>query len=590
MGKQQDVFVASGRRWGPGVAVAIATSLMASLLILRASFSQSSISVTSSVPSYEAEADSTPLPACPFGMNDPAVSSDGTPLCVSKFPFPPWHSPSDLCPFQVPAYTHPFVTVRPRLYQLLAEVIPDASTVLLLPTAPRPIRAESDAEFPGWRQSANILYLLGPYHISGGVVAVSRSRSSNLKELFQIDVYLPQQTEREAVFMGFFPSAETLRRRHLISDAFPIADLPSNLAAANASRIITTVSVSELQASLYPLTTEDLLGRHGTVETSGAARAAFEQARFVKNAEEIVLLKYASKVAGWAHSKVEALISFSRTLSENEIRTEFVRLCGLCGGDSQAYGAIVGAGPHGAVLHYRTGEDVETGSRPVEKETLVLIDAAPEFYGYASDLTRTHPRFKIWNEKTAEVYSIVASVQQRFIDVHYKEGAMWADINIEFVKDFTLALYKAGFLIGESLEVLLENNMHSVFMPHGLGHPVGLEVHDPTPANVAMNAADVKTAKLVPVDGFLNAWLSDPVLKASMLANYSVFRGHVATVEPGVYFIPGLLEIVRKDVARAKYVNWTKLDEGNYVELGGVRIEDVVLIDLDGVKRVITRR
>jgi Xaa-Pro aminopeptidase len=122
---------------------------------------------------------------------------------------------------------------------------------------------------------------------------------------------------------------------------------------------------------------------------------------------------------------------------------------------------------------------------------------------------------------------------------------------------------------------------------------LGLEVHDPTPTKLALSAAQMASFGVNPfAPGSLpSAWSSHRNAFAAAMANYTVFRGHVTTVEPGVYFIPELLELVRKDgdgSGRSKHINWKKLDEGNYVEVGGVRIEDVILIDHDGKKRIIT--
>jgi Xaa-Pro aminopeptidase len=132
----------------------------------------------------------------------------------------------------------------------------------------------------------------------------------------------------------------------------------------------------------------------------------------------------------------------------------------------------VGAGPHAAVLHYRTGEDVEAGYESIPEPSFVLIDGAPEYLGWASDLTRTYARGDKWTPEMEEVHGIVYRIQTKFMNEHYNEGAPWADINRQIMVDLTAELKEAGFLVGE-MEELMQKNLYQVFMPHGLGHPVG---------------------------------------------------------------------------------------------------------------------
>jgi Xaa-Pro aminopeptidase len=98
-------------------------------------------------------------------------------------------------------------------------------------------------------------------------------------------------------------------------------------------------------------------------------------------------------------------------------------------------------------------------------------------------------------------------------------------------------------------------------MPHGVGHPVGLDVHDPVPKIYNTNAT----------------------------YDYVLAPGHVNTIEPGVYFIPFLLDLHRNETSKwYTQVNWTRIDE--FMHVGGVRIEDVVIIDIDGSSKIITRK
>ncbi|KAJ3201059.1 hypothetical protein HDU67_001633 [Dinochytrium kinnereticum] len=166
----------------------------------------------------------------------------------------------------------------------------------------------------------------------------------------------------------------------------------------------------------------------------------------------------------------------------------------------------------------------------------------------------------------------------------------------------TRELRDAGFLVGE-VEELVVKGAAGIFMPHGLGHPVGLEVHDPIPipSTPCASTTPLRFSSTGP------SWPSIPFPNqrptpfpsptslftgdaAATVLDFQIPRGHVATIEPGVYFIPYLLERVRGDPERARFVGWEKVDGGRYVEVvGGVRIEDVVAVGVGGGVEVFTK-
>jgi len=187
----------------------------------------------------------------------------------------------------------------------------------------------------------------------------------------------------------------------------------------------------------------------------------------------------------------------------------FNHLCTLCGGRVQAYNPIVGAGKDGAVLHFRTGSDRARAYSPIQNDSLVLIDAGPEFRGYASDLTRTwwyvvrsgtekerlgqstHPDHhrgtffsslggpavystSISDPKKALMFSIVEKTQSAAIQTFFTQGSTWAQVDATAVQTFTRELVSAGFFNMDQVDVerLIQERVVHAFMPHGLGHPV----------------------------------------------------------------------------------------------------------------------
>ncbi|KAI9331482.1 peptidase M24, structural domain-containing protein [Obelidium mucronatum] len=511
------------------------------------------------------------------------------PSCMTKK-----HSLSDVCPFKQPDVSVPiYHSTRPRLFSILNNTFVQQPHTILLPVAPHILQAESDGEYSGWKQAANIKYILDQFTVDGGVVALTKRASATAaKEIYDIVVYLPIQSERDVVFTGAYPSKEELVKNFDVQDVFSVADLPTHLATqkSHKTQILSTVLPETLFKSLPQSVVDQLAEKGIEIEYSFEALQAFHTSRFVKTEQELVRLAFASQLAAWVHKRVGKYIARADSVTEIELMTEFIRLSALCGGDLQSYPPIVGAGPNSAVLHYRTGTFRGLAHAPIDKDTFVLIDAAPEFVGYTSDLTRTYPRRKQWTREMREVYGIVERVQSKFVHEHYQLGADWAAINRLAAVDLTVELVNAGFILGTAEEAIAAGVANAVFMPHGLGHPVGLEVHDPTPASFFGSVDD---AAFIPREEGMEeffAWSKEtrPALYDAARATFKVPKGHVCTVEPGVYFIPKLLEQVRKGPL-AKFVNWAKLEAGNYVSLGGVRIEDVVLFDHAGQKLIVTR-
>jgi Xaa-Pro dipeptidase len=143
------------------------------------------------------------------------------------------------------------------------------------------------------------------------------------------------------------------------------------------------------------------------------------------------------------------------------------------------------------------------------------------------------------------------------------------------LNELTRGLWEHGFLIANDLDTLIDSGVISIFMPHGVGHPVGLEVHDPVPALHSQPTMQFKGLR------------DEYPLKLKF--DYPIQKGNVHTVEPGVYFIPYLLNKAKNNdtLQLAHLINWDVIEE--WKDVGGVRIEDVVAIDLDGTSVVLSK-
>lgn len=203
----------------------------------------------------------------------------------------------------------------------------------------------------------------------------------------------------------------------------------------------------------------------------------------------------------------------------------------------------MGAGRNAAILHY------ERNAAAVQPSDLVLVDAGAEHDAYTADITRTFPAGGTFSPQQRDVYDLVLAMQEHALAA-LRPGLCWADVQASTRRLMLDGLQQLKLVAGSgsvSTDALLDAGVDKLFMPHGLGHHLGLDVHD---------VSDV-----------------GPVPQA-------LEEGHAVTVEPGIYFMPTLLARARADAKQAACVNWDAVEA--CVGLGGVRIEDNVVVTRDG--------
>jgi len=196
----------------------------------------------------------------------------------------------------------------------------------------------------------------------------------------------------------------------------------------------------------------------------------------------------------------------------------------------------------------------------------VLDSGAQTTLGYASDITRTIPVNGVFSEKQKEIYNIVLASQIKSIEM-IKPGIKFKDIHLEAARTTANGLRDLGIMKGDINEAV-EKGAHALFFPHGLGHMIGLDVHDLE--NYGENFVGYsKSIKR-----------SDQFGLAYLRLGKQLKEGNVVTVEPGCYFIPALIEKWQNEGKHTEFINYEKL--GDYLDFGGVRIEDDVLVTENG--------
>jgi Xaa-Pro dipeptidase len=273
--------------------------------------------------------------------------------------------------------------------------------------------------------------------------------------------------------------------------------------------------------------------------------AQLDYGRAAKTSYEVAALREANMLGARGHLAAER--AFRAGASEFEIALAFMAACGHRERELP-YNPIIALNEGGAVLHYQ----IQQRERPAKLHSL-LIDAGAEFGGYASDITRTH------SHHDAEFAALI----KRFEELQLKLCAQ-VRVGLDW-KDFHQASYRA---IGEFLreagvitvgaDEAVDNALTGVFYPHGIGHLLGLQVHD------------VGGFQRDPSGGVIERPYNHPSLRLTR----KLEDGFVVTVEPGFYFIDQLLnEAKQKPIG--KMINWSRVEQ--LKPFGGVRIEDNVV-------------
>jgi Xaa-Pro aminopeptidase len=278
--------------------------------------------------------------------------------------------------------------------------------------------------------------------------------------------------------------------------------------------------------------------------------------RSYKSAEEVAEMTYAVNITKEMH--VNAMKSISADKKEFEIVSEIYRTaksnnCYL------AYPAIFSI--NGQTLHNHYHGNSMTDGR------LVLNDSGAENeMCYAGDITRTIPVNGKFTTKQKEIYNIVLEMEESSIEA-LKPGVYYRDIHIESNRLMLKRLKELDLVSGDT-DDLAEQGLGGLFMPHGLGHMIGLDVHDMEDLgeNLVGYTEDLERSTQLG-------------LKSLRLAK-KLEAGFVLTVEPGIYFIPELIQKWKEEKRFINNINYAKLVD--YFDFGGIRIEDNILITETG--------
>ncbi len=270
--------------------------------------------------------------------------------------------------------------------------------------------------------------------------------------------------------------------------------------------------------------------------------------RAYKTDYELACMREAQKTAVMGHRAAHE--AFQAGMSEFDINIAYLAATGHRDIDVP-YGNIIALNEHAAVLHY-----TKLDQRLPDQTRSFLIDAGTEYNGYAADITRTYAAQK--DSEYAQLVAAMNAEQQELIGT-VTAGANYIEYHIQMHRRIARLLAKFDLVTGLDEETMVSEGITGPFLPHGLGHPLGLQVHD-----AGGFLQDERGTRLAP-----------PALYPYLRCTRVMEPGMVMTIEPGFYFIESLLAPWREG-RFSRHFNWRRIEL--FKPYGGIRIEDNIVI------------
>ena len=419
--------------------------------------------------------------------------------------------------------------------------------------------AEAPAQYKDncykWRQDSTWLYYIG---LDEPLMAAVLDIESGAETLYANDVDID-----DIIWMGPQPSVRSKAESVGIGLTQPYSMLDTDVhAAQNIGRPIHYISPSRYFNTLRLM---QLTGKENVADGASAPLTeAIISMRLVKQPEEIAAIDFACDLGYEMHSAARDAIKLG--IVEQDIVGKMEAVA-LAKGWGVSFPTILTQ--HGETLHNHGHAAV------IEPGKLMVIDAGVESNEhYASDFTRTYPTSGKYTTKQREIYQIVYDCNELAFSLA-KPGITYRDVHLATARKMLEGLSALDLVHGD-LDEMVAKGIAGLFQPHGLGHNMGLDVHDMEDLgeNKVGYDPDQTRAKQLGL--------------GSLRMARRLVPGHVITDEPGIYFIPALIEKFKKEGLGYDFVNYAKLE--SYYDFGGIRIEDDVLITADGARRLGSRR
>ncbi|MCD7963958.1 MAG: aminopeptidase P family protein [Rikenellaceae bacterium] len=414
---------------------------------------------------------------------------------------------------------------------------------------------DSPANYPSntyhFRQDSNFLYFFG---INRPGFAAVMDVESGTDCLYANDISL-----RDIVWTGPQPSVQDLSESCGVKKSFKKDELNNviNIALKNGRKIhflppYRDTNVLRLKTLLGIKT--DCISNYVSADLIKAVVSLRE----IKGSEEITQIENACKTAYEMHTAAMKLCRPG--ITEKEIGG-YIEGISLSKGHGVSFLPIVTQ--NGETLHDHSYKN------KLRSGKLLLIDAGAETdMNYCSDFTRTFPVNGKFTDIQKSIYNIVLAANNKTFEI-ISSGITFRSVHLECAKVLCKGLKDIGILHGDT-EEMVENGVYALFMPHGLGHQMGLDVHDMEDLGEEYVGYNDQTER------------SRLFGLGSLRMAKKLKQGHVLTVEPGIYFIPALIDSWKSEKINSNFIDYGKLEK--FKNFGGIRIEDNALVTDKGCR------
>lgn len=424
------------------------------------------------------------------------------------------------------------------------------SGIILLPG-----NTEASYNYPAntfhYRQDSNFLFFFG-LNIPDlfGLIDVDADKDYIFGNDFEID---------DVIWMGPQPSVKELAAKVAVENTAKLSSLADFLAKALAKGQKIHI-VPQYRAKTVMQLADLFNVRHNEVAgyVSEELIKGIVSLRSIKDEFEIAEIEKALETAYLMHTT--SMKMAMPGIVEQEIAGRIEGIA-LSGGGPVSFPVILSM--NGETLHNHNHSNI------LELGRMMVTDAGSETsMNYCSDITRTVPVGGKFNQRQKEVYETVLKANT-VVTENCKPGVFYRDMHFLAAKTIVSGLKDIGLMKGD-IDAAVAEGAHALFMPHGLGHMMGLDVHD--------------------MEGLGENYVGyDDEIKRSTQFGLAFLRlarrlqkGFVITNEPGIYFIPALIDIWRKENKFTSFINYEKLE--TYKDFGGIRIEDDLLITDSGCR------
>ncbi|NXG51960.1 PEPD dipeptidase, partial [Psilopogon haemacephalus] len=369
-------------------------------------------------------------------------------------------------------------------------------------------------------------------------------------------LFVPQLPESYAIWMGKIHPPEFFRKKYAVDEVHYVTEV----------RLCLRWAAAPVQAAPRGVNTDSgNVSKEASFEgisqfnvNNKILHPEIAECRVIKTDMELEVLRYTNKISSEAHKEVMKAVKAG--MKEYELESLFQHYCYARGGMRHtSYTCICGSGENSSVLHY--GHAGAPNDRTIEDGDLCLFDMGGEYYCYSSDITCTFPANGKFSAAQRAIYEAVLRAS-RAVMAAVKPGVAWPDMHRLADRVHLEELTKIGILKG-NVDDMVKVHLGAIFMPHGLGHLLGIDVHD-----VGGYPEGVERIELPGLRNLRTARRLEP--------------GMVLTIEPGIYFIDHLLDQALRDPAQACFIDGEVLRR--FRGFGGVRIEDDIVVTASGME------